>query len=484
MRAGQSERLAREENHRLSRRCQAREARPDNRVSCSAMSADDVVTGDIRSGLTEIVSDALSDLTTADPGRQAQRALAEQVRVSAMGASFNARGFNALQQHPSRAAVVRFLTEDHPTIRTLFSPRDRPYVSIAAFGGGILDASLLPTALVQNALIKARLEGRGSDVAVVVAHAMAAIEELSRAVNGEAATVNYLFLVDGLALTSGERIATPWGTVYPVDTLRDANGDLPLLLGDSDASAAILVLPVVVTVDVSHGAPPPPSPSLFEEFARLRRPSQLLSLGILLATVSSELMPCAIVRETALVPWRIGGGSVGSLPPVIRRVRSRPLTPAECRSVEEWCLLLEGLNQTCGPVLESVGCRLTDAAYTRHAPRDRLVDAVTAWESLFGGRQATTLRVTAAIAKILGPDIETRLALRKSLASLYEARSALVHGNQMHSHKLMDGVRVNIAEMADIALRMGLLGLGALIRDAPSLLPLESEARSLRVLLG
>ena len=74
--------------------------------------------------------------------------------------------------------------------------------------------------------------------------------------------------------------------------------------------------------------------------------------------------------------------------------------------------------------------RLLKAAGERDDPIDVLVDAVVAWENLFGSKTESTFRVTAAVATLLEPsDKEQRDVLQKELSGIYDRRSRLVHGD-------------------------------------------------------
>jgi hypothetical protein len=110
-------------------------------------------------------------------------------------------------------------------------------------------------------------------------------------------------------------------------------------------------------------------------------------------------------------------------------------------------------------------------------PADRLIDAVIAWESLFGADQEATLRVTGSLSWLLEPDSPTnRETLRLETARIYGLRSRVVHGRQE------DPIEVSNASMR--ATEVAIIALAALLERRPELIPIDSVDRSKRLLLG
>jgi hypothetical protein len=103
------------------------------------------------------------------------------------------------------------------------------------------------------------------------------------------------------------------------------------------------------------------------------------------------------------------------------------LTEEEVSQWQAWFGLLGA------PGAERIGIalsRVLRAVGERRDPVDVLIDAVIAWENIFGSSQGeSTLRVTASIARLLEDDAAKRDALRSRLADIYKLRSKAVHGN-------------------------------------------------------
>jgi hypothetical protein len=106
---------------------------------------------------------------------------------------------------------------------------------------------------------------------------------------------------------------------------------------------------------------------------------------------------------------------------------------------------------------------------------ESLIDAVIAWENLFGSRIETTYKVTASLAVLCEDDSAKRIAFRKELGDLYEKRSRLVHGDESGAE----------FEDRNRAIQIGLEAIARLIEKRPELLALaKSSKRADRLLLG
>ncbi|WP_162603946.1 HEPN domain-containing protein [Streptomyces sp. CS014] len=120
--------------------------------------------------------------------------------------------------------------------------------------------------------------------------------------------------------------------------------------------------------------------------------------------------------------------------------------------------------------------RLLSAVTSRRDSNDALIDALIAWENIFGTRTETTFRVTASLAKILTDTPEERVDLQKELARLYGVRSAMVHGAK---EPTPDAAATN----RERVIRVAIDALQALYLERPELLSMSPEDRSKRVLL-
>ncbi|MFF1927300.1 hypothetical protein [Streptomyces sp. NPDC058228] len=120
--------------------------------------------------------------------------------------------------------------------------------------------------------------------------------------------------------------------------------------------------------------------------------------------------------------------------------------------------------------------RLLSAVSSRWDSNDALIDALIAWENMFGTRTETTFRVTASLAKILEGETERRLELQRELNKLYSVRSSMVHGAKEPDPD-------TAARNRERVIRVAVDGLRALYHERPELLALPPEERSKKVLL-
>ncbi len=151
--------------------------------------------------------------------------------------------------------------------------------------------------------------------------------------------------------------------------------------------------------------------------------------------------------------------------------RRAPMADHEIAGLERWAAKVAGADLSHVQIAVD---RLLRALWEMEWT-ESLIDAVIAWESLLGTRLETSFRVTAALAKLCEHDVSRRLAVRKRLETIYNARSRLVHGDvpdgKLHEHR---------ASAIDVALD----ALRRLIRDRPDLLALpKSSERADRLLL-
>jgi hypothetical protein len=127
--------------------------------------------------------------------------------------------------------------------------------------------------------------------------------------------------------------------------------------------------------------------------------------------------------------------------------------------------------------------RLLKAAAERDDSVDVLVDAVVAWENLFGSVPETVFRVTGAMAILLEPDdLVKRASVLKVLKNLYNHRSKLVHGAlDVGSPKFGPEV---VRQEAVAALTIGLEAYRRMLDNEDLASLSNSEARASRLLLG
>ncbi len=114
--------------------------------------------------------------------------------------------------------------------------------------------------------------------------------------------------------------------------------------------------------------------------------------------------------------------------------------------VESWSIWTQRVKNHRSPSTAVAIRRMLQALGERYNPEDVLVDAVIVWENLFGASQETTLRISTALAWLLGKDASDRASLQKQYRDLYVLRSDIVHGSaKLASDKIPVASRRTVA---------------------------------------
>jgi hypothetical protein len=209
--------------------------------------------------------------------------------------------------------------------------------------------------------------------------------------------------------------------------------------------------------------------------AVLDEPADRLRIALLLA-LSREPQP-QIASTWRYVDDPLGFGRATVWSDARQAVGLVPvrLTPAEVALWVEW---YEALTAPRARKIRLAISRVLQASSERRYPSDVLVDAVIAWENMFGSPQfEATLRITSSLAILLEADAGRRGELSKKLAEMYGLRSKIVHGSRT--------LRDEEIPLCQEALKVAVSAIGQLVRTRPDLLDLPSGTeRSLDLILG
>jgi hypothetical protein len=107
----------------------------------------------------------------------------------------------------------------------------------------------------------------------------------------------------------------------------------------------------------------------------------------------------------------------------------RELTSEEALQWADWVRLVDRERV---PSID-VAVRRTLLATERGDPVDGLVDAVMAWENLFGSKIEVAHRVSASLAWLISSDVAERRTVYRDAARIYNLRSRIVHGSHVAS---------------------------------------------------
>ena len=313
---------------------------------------------------------------------------------------------------------------------------------------------------------------------------------LRRAVQGKPVEILALVGIAGLKLPGAGALTLPWGRLRPVKE-KDQQYIPPGLSGQlttttSDGSQVVidyagdLVLEMKVPYKIKVGdldaqlGADWPLDLVSAEIVGRRLES--LRLALLL---SSERTPLPMAHST----WRVfleplghGMTSSWSDPRQAPSLVPSALTAAERDNWRDW---VRDVDAQRVPNIDVAVRRTLMAAAERPDPTDALVDAVIAWENLVGSREGEpTLRVSAALAWLLGKNAVDRIEIRRQVLRLYKLRSDVVHGNRFLNPR-------EAGERHREALGIAVRALRVLLRERLNLLTdcKDGNERSLQLIL-
>jgi hypothetical protein len=293
------------------------------------------------------------------------------------------------------------------------------------------------------------------------------VEQTRRLGRGEVVPGSVLVGLFGISLSDDvPSIGLPWGTLTSPKARLQMIGRGATLTGGQTATA---LLTVPISID----------PRAFDAGVHDRTRGAVRSLG--LATLMAEGRAGAPVPlaawSTRLGPVQDGHASSHSPPLAFPQPHPTPLDATRAQALRGWSSTVEAVDPAAMARVEIAIDRII-AAVAEHADAgDGLIDAVMVWENLFGSKDETTFKVTAALTVLTVPDPAHRAVVLKKLRATYAARSAHVHA----AASLEPGA---MSEHRDSAINVGLDALRILLRDRPDLLSRTSSKRTEALLLG
>jgi hypothetical protein len=318
------------------------------------------------------------------------------------------------------------------------------------------------------------------------------VDVIRAAVDGGQPQVPALLVFTGVATAGSRVIRTPWGPLRPLGEVerRASPATLEGAVSSTDADgksvtvsySGELVLETKVPFGLvvrpwdymERGVPDFPSVGDTDE---LRRRIEGVQLAVFLA-VDRPSGSWATARpawqwladplsQGRAMGWADTRSSPGFMP--------YELTSKDCDEVASWT---QRVDARWTPPVDIAVRRTLSAAHARSDAADRLVDAVIAWENLFGTSEGEPrLRISAAMAWLLEPSEDARRSRQDQIKRLYDDRSKIVHGARFDEQV--------IGERANDALSLARQSLQVLFRDRPDLLELaDGAARSVRLILG
>ena len=301
---------------------------------------------------------------------------------------------------------------------------------------------------------------------------------------GRPTQVTSVVSLTGIRLPEGTEISGTWGRIRPVraedhpsflkpkvekrtTTTTEAGDQIEI----SDAGDVIFEASIAMTMKINRdGYKMSWSTSSPEEVAITDR----LRLAFAL-TVKRETRPVLLVAwQKTIMP--LVGSPVFDMDPQFMASRVPTLlSTAECTEWESWINVVMAADLSAMSVAVT---RTLRAQTERRDASDALIDAVIAWESLFGAVTESTLRVSASLARLLHPSGPEREQARNRYRTIYDHRSKIVHGTRIKF------TPEQIQRDSWAAIDASFESIRMLLATRSDLLMLGSAERSMQILLN
>lgn len=374
---------------------------------------------------------------------------------------------------PDRPRAIRDATLDFGDALAHLDVFERPpgnqYAVVYPAGASFLGPLDEGGALVEAALRRLFIHNKTVGVERLAAAIRREVDELISMLAGEPGTGLFVHGFAGCRLEPGTSVKTPWGTVLNASTTSERRNFL------RPASASVVLVTempcIVQAVDPDLGEWSDGPGQFAAEMEKIGRSLRLFSLACALAGDPGQpFAPTLLWGTTSVIGGGYGIASYGPAPAVDAVDLSQMQD-----GLAEWAERIDTEHhQRVDVAAERIGMALSGA---RLHHRDRLIDAVTAWENLLGSSSETTFRLTASTAVLLSEDPGERDQIRKAAKKAYDVRSRVVHGS-------LAGDDPKVRAAAKDATNLCLEVLRASYLRGHDWLGLQSDERGVRLLLG
>ena len=376
----------------------------------------------------------------------------------------------AVVGHAVYQEVAEAVAQDADLVRVVTVGATGPML-VAVTGAPRVSPGGLVAEAVGSAAAELRCRGTAPSAEALTATALRNVERM-RLIGRRSPTEVVTFLgFSGVSLADGKELELPWGnlsapvgfygiaeyvpSVRPTTCVLVAEHGLAIEIDESGSGIGLNV----------------PKP-MVDHHDWTQMTMRLVSLAVALGTPRARVAPVPTFQHTVL-PYETpisGYHQLVLAPPPVER----QLDDEECAEIERCARILAQLYS---PRLDVASRRITAGLSQRLDPADRLIDAVTTWESLFSAQVEASFRVTGAIAALLQPDdAKKRDELQRDLVKIYNLRSDVVHGRSANQEL----VYTRSFEATEFAIQ----ALAAMLERRPELIALEPGERSRRLLLG
>ena len=353
--------------------------------------------------------------------------------------------------------------------------------------GGTMQLALLADVLLSNSWARAQASGR-HDLESVGSELRASLDLVRQAARGEPTEIPLLVAFTGLLLDGIDPIPLPYGTLRPIAeheralAPRSIEGTLSHTVAEGEAVVISYAGDLVLESSIPYRIRVVSNPDIAMSWPVDLRDFDLLQANLDTTRLAALLAGTADAVLTLLPTWRLTFDPLSSGPMLswsdprnLPGLAPRRLTGQMARDFSDLAVAIHTLRR---PSFD-VAIRRTISGMTgRGDPSDALVDLVICWENLFGSTQGELrLRITAAVAWLLGSSAHERQSLLREAGRIYDNRSAIVHGSAPTPEDIQD----SLMEARQITLRL----LRHLFIERPDVLAMsDGNARSRALILG
>ncbi|MFC9339375.1 hypothetical protein ACFT0G_12100 [Streptomyces sp. NPDC057020] len=388
-----------------------------------------------------------------------------------------------------RAAVSAIRNDPELPFSEGESEMDPLYMSLSIGSAGTLQLATMPMSMMHAAWNMATVKTREPSVEDLIDELPGVIAGARQGFTRSKMPAVGVAALSGVVPPPGVSLVLPWGILrsahggeHPwqppnlgLNSVQTFQGEDGRVVSIHDRGDVIMATDLTVScryfrIPAGHEGKLPSSGTKAAEILAER--IEIARLAFLLAW-GDEAPPVLVPAwSKTLVPMRPGDSwGVSDLSQYAFR------TPTEVTPdfMSEWSKWIHRLAGVTFRRISLASQRLLRASAERRDPQDALVDAVIAWESLFGSESEISFKISASLALLICDEGSERVKFRKRASDIYSMRSRLVHGAEVNASQVADASRE--------AIKIGRQALRAMVLDRPDLVEMTSAERAIALIL-
>ena len=296
------------------------------------------------------------------------------------------------------------------------------------------------------------------------------VDRVRRLISGEPDQAVVLTALHGIELAGNETLETPWGTLRGASSFERSQRPF-----GNRVPSAILATTIPLQWKMGQRSEGDKL-KISNEYTAVATSARLFEFAALLALGRDA--PTRWVWQWTLSPLEFGRGFSGPAADRLSLGEPAPPPPLTKQQTAELTIWANRVVTCYEPSID-VAVRRTLSAISERPTNseDALIDAVIAWENLFGtgGTSEMVFRITTALAILLEPDPSARAEFRSDLGKVYSLRSKVTHGGEVKP-------KDNLSERKDQAIDVAIGAMRELFEKYPSLI--GDRERGMRLILG